>query len=146
MKMALEVIILPVADADRAKAFYKKLGFREDIDADRGDYRVIQFTPPGSATSIIFGKGITSTEPGSIQSLVLVVDDIEAAHAELANKGIEVTEVFHNARGLFYHADKKITDPGPAPDHASYRSFTAFSDPDGNGWVVQEIKQRLPGR
>ena len=146
MDMKLEVVMVPVSDVDRAKEFYTKLGFREDIDLPLGDVRVVQFTPPGSTASFFIGTGITTTPPGSLQSLVLVVDDIEAAHAELADKDIEVTDIFHDAAGLFYHTTKRITDPGPHPEHKSYSSFLAFTDPDGNGWIVQEVRERLPGR
>jgi len=146
MNMKLEVIILPVSDVDRAKDFYTKLGFREDIDLKGEGTRVVQFTPPGSGASIFIGKGITTATPGSVQGLVLVVDDIEAAHKELVDKGIEVEKVFHDSNGLFFHATKKITMPGVDPERKSYSSFTAFTDPDGNGWIVQEVKERLPGR
>jgi catechol 2,3-dioxygenase-like lactoylglutathione lyase family enzyme len=147
MDMKLEVIMLPVSDVDRAKEFYKKLGFREDIDVDKGEaFRFVQYTPPGSAASIFVGKGITTTEPGSVQGLVLVVDDIEATHAELVGKGVDAKGIFHDADGLFYHAHKNANEHGAQPDHQSYQSFTAFTDPDGNGWIVQEVKERLPGR
>jgi catechol 2,3-dioxygenase-like lactoylglutathione lyase family enzyme len=145
MDMKLEVVMVPVSDVDRAKDFYKKLGFREDIDTG-DEIRVVQFTPPGSTASIFIGKGITPTEPGSLQGLILVVDDIEAAHDELMSKGINVTEIFHGPSGLFYHASKQIREPGIDPNRQSYFSFTAFSDPDGNGWIVQEVRERLPGR
>jgi catechol 2,3-dioxygenase-like lactoylglutathione lyase family enzyme len=146
MDMKLEVIMLPVSDVDRAKDFYKKLGFREDIDISSGERRVAQFTPPGSAASIFIGKNITTAKPGSIQGLILVVDDVEAAYKELVDKGIEMEEIFHGAGGLFYHTDKTGVEPGPDPKHTSYFSFTAFKDPDGNGWIIQEVKERLPGR
>lgn len=146
MNMKLEVVILPVSDVDRAKDFYTELGFREDIDYSDGDFRVVQFTPPGSAASIFFGKGLVTAEPGSVKGLVLVVDDIEAAYDELTSKGIEVEEIFHGPKGLAYYADKTAREPGIEPDRKSYFSFTAFSDPDGNGWIVQEIRERLPGR
>jgi len=145
MDMKLEVVMLPVSDVDRAKEFYKKLGFREDIDTGDQDFRIVQFTPPGSMASIFIGTGITNAKPGSAQN-VLVVDDAIAAHDELASKGIDVTEVFHDARGLAYHTYNKILEPGPQPDHMSYGSFVAFTDPDGNGWIVQEVTKRLPGR
>jgi catechol 2,3-dioxygenase-like lactoylglutathione lyase family enzyme len=146
MNMKLEVMILPISDVDRAKDFYTKLGFREDIDLDRGELRVIQFTPPGSQASIIIGKGITSAEPGSAQGMVLVVDDINAAYNDLVGKGIEAAAVYHGAGGLFFHSGIGGLEPGADPQHASYGSFTAFKDPDGNGWVVQEVTERLPGR
>lgn len=146
MDMKLEVVMVPVSDVDRAKAFYKQLGFREDIDFASGDRRLVQFTPPGSAASIFIGQGITNTEPGSLQTLVLVVDDIEAAYNDLLNKGIETTEIFHGDSGLFYHTDRWIDEFGIDPDHKSYWSFIALTDPDGNGWIVQEVRERLPGR
>jgi catechol 2,3-dioxygenase-like lactoylglutathione lyase family enzyme len=145
--MKLEVVVVPVADADRAKNFYQALGWREDADFAAGaDFRVVQLTPPGSACSIIFGTGITSAAPGSTQGLQLVVTDIDAARAELAGHGVEVSEVFHDAGGVFHHAGTEGRVPGPAPDHQTYGSFASFSDPDGNGWLLQEITTRLPGR
>ena len=147
MDLKLEVLVLPVADADRAKQFYQKLQFRLDADfvKDAG-FRVIQMTPPGSPCSIIFGVGLTDAAPGSVQGLHLVVADIEAARTELIGRGATVGEVFHDAGGIFHHAGSKDRVAGPAPNRASYGSFAAFSDPDGNGWVLQEITQRLPGR
>jgi catechol 2,3-dioxygenase-like lactoylglutathione lyase family enzyme len=145
--MKLEVVVVPVADADRAKNFYQALGWREDADYAAGtDFRVVQLTPPGSACSIIFGTGITSAAPGSAQGLQLVVTDIDAARTELAGHGVEVSEVFHDAGGVFHHAGTEGRVPGPAPDHQTYGSFASFSDPDGNGWLLQEITTRLPGR
>lgn len=146
MDMKLEVVMVPVSDVDRAKEFYKKLGFREDIDLVKDDFRVVQFTPPGSKASIFIGNGITPTKPGSLQGLVLVVDDIVAAHDDLVSKGVKVEQVFHDPNGLFYHATKTVKDVGPEPERKSYGSFTAFNDPDGNGWIIQEITDRLPGR
>ncbi len=146
MNMKLEVVMVPVSDVDRAKDFYKKLGFREDIDLAGDGFRVVQFTPSGSAASIFIGRGITTAAPGSAAGLVLVVDDIEAAYRELTDKGIAAEPVFHDKGGLFYHAHKQIHEAGPDPERNSYSSFTAFTDPDGNGWVVQEITKRLPGR
>jgi catechol 2,3-dioxygenase-like lactoylglutathione lyase family enzyme len=145
MEMKLEVIMLPVSDVDKAKEFYKKLGFREDIDTG-GESRVVQFTPPGSGASIFIGNSLTGAEPGSVKGLVLVVDDIEAAHKELTDKEVEVTQIFHGPAGLFYYADNNSGEIGPEPERQSYFSFTAFSDPDGNGWLVQEVTTRLPGR
>jgi catechol 2,3-dioxygenase-like lactoylglutathione lyase family enzyme len=141
MDMKLEVVVVPVSDVDRAKAFYEKLGFRLDIDFSKEDFRIVQFTPPGSAASIHIGKGITSATPGSLQNLYLVVFDIEEARADLVDRGIDVSEVFHFA-GL------GVPGPlaGPAPERQSYASFATFSDPDGNTWLLQEITQRLPGR
>jgi catechol 2,3-dioxygenase-like lactoylglutathione lyase family enzyme len=147
MDMKLEVVVLPVSDVDRAEDFYKMLGWRLDADfvAD-ADFRVVQLTPPGSQASIIFGTGITSAEPGSAQGLHLVVTDVEAARAEIAEHGVKVSEVFHDAGGVFHHAGAAGRVRGPDPEHNSYASFASFSDPDGNGWVLQEITTRLPGR
>jgi catechol 2,3-dioxygenase-like lactoylglutathione lyase family enzyme len=145
--MKLEVVVVPVNDVDGAKNFYKALGWREDADHAAGtDFRVVQLTPPGSACSIIFGTGITSATPGSAQGLHLVVTDIEAARAELADRGAEVSDVFHDVGGVFHHAGTEGRVGGPAPDHKSYGSFASFSDPDSNGWLLQEITTRLPGR
>ena len=147
MDMKLEVVVVPVADVDRAKDFYKMLGWRPDADFVAGDdFRVVQLTPPGSPCSIIFGTGISSAEPGSTESLQLTVSDIEAARAELASRGADVSEVFHDAGGVFHHAGTEGRVPGAAPGHQSYGSFASFSDPDGNGWMLQEITTRLPGR
>lgn len=147
MDYKLEVVVVPVADVDRAKNFYKALGWREDADYAAGaDFRVMQLTPPGSSCSIIFGTGITSAAPGSTDGLQLVVTDIDAARAELVSRGVEVSEVFHDAGGIFHHAGTEARAAGPAPDHTSYGSFASFSDPDGNGWFLQEITTRLPGR
>jgi catechol 2,3-dioxygenase-like lactoylglutathione lyase family enzyme len=146
MNMKLEIVYVPVSDVDRAKEFYKKLGFREDIDLKGDTFRLVQYTPPGSSASIFVGTGITSTPPGSAQGLILVVDDIEAAHQELIDNGIDAEQVFHDPDGLFYHITKTVKQPGRHPEGKSYSSFTAFSDPDGNGWLVQEVTERLPGR
>jgi catechol 2,3-dioxygenase-like lactoylglutathione lyase family enzyme len=150
MKMKLEVVVVPVSDVDRAKAFYEKLGFRLDMDNVAGeDYRIIQFTPPGSGASIIFGKGITSAQPGSIDGLTLVVYDIDAARSELLSHGVEVSDVFHDADGGLaggFHVGTKARVRGPDPQGRSYATYASFSDPDGNGWLLQEIKERLPGR
>jgi catechol 2,3-dioxygenase-like lactoylglutathione lyase family enzyme len=148
--MRLEVVVLPVADADRAKEFYASLGWREDADfVISDDYRVLQFTPPGSPASIIFGTGVTDAAPGSIDSMVLAVDDIDAARAELIDRGVEVSEVFHDAGGGLgggFHAGTEGRAAGPDPEGRSYGSYASFSDPDGNGWLLQGITQRLPGR
>jgi catechol 2,3-dioxygenase-like lactoylglutathione lyase family enzyme len=145
--MKLEVVVLPVADVDRAKRFYQALGWRLDADfAGEGDFRVVQLTPPGSSCSVIFGTGVTSAVPGSAEGLQLVVTDIEAARAEVAACGVEVSEVFHDAGGVFHHAGTAGRAPGPAPEHRSYGSFVSFSDPDGNSWFIQEVTTRLPGR
>jgi catechol 2,3-dioxygenase-like lactoylglutathione lyase family enzyme len=147
MDMKLEVIVVPVADVDRAKNFYTGLGWREDADYAAGaDFRVVQLTPPGSPSSIILGTGLTTAAPGSAQGLHLVVTDIDAARAELVAHGVEMSPVFHDAGGVFHHGGTEGRVPGPAPEHASYGSFASFSDPDGNGWLIQEITTRLPGR
>jgi catechol 2,3-dioxygenase-like lactoylglutathione lyase family enzyme len=145
--MKLEVVVIPVADVDRARDFYEGLGWRLDADllVEEG-YRVVQVTPPGSACSIIFGEGVTAAAPGSAEGLQLTVYDIDEARAELSSRGAEVSEVFHDATGIFHHAGSVSRIDGAAPEHADYGSFAAFSDPDGNGWLVQEIKERLPGR
>jgi len=142
MDMRLEVVVVPVSDVDRAIAFYKQLGWRQDADI-KGDngYRVVQFTPPGSGCSIIFGSGISKAEPGSAQDLLLAVDDLTAARKELADRGVEVGEIFHG--GIYGNTGRL---PGPDPQGRSYFSLTSFSDPDSNGWLIQEIKERLPGR
>jgi catechol 2,3-dioxygenase-like lactoylglutathione lyase family enzyme len=145
--MRLEVVVVPVSDVDRAKAFYESLGWRLDADVPGdGGFRVVQLTPPGSACSIIFGAEVTAATPGSAEGLHLVVSDIEAAWAELSERGVEVSEIFHDAGGVFHHAGTAARASGPAPDRQSYGSFVSFSDPDGNGWFVQEITTRLPGR
>lgn len=139
MDMKLEVVVLGVADVDRSKRFYEQLGWRLDADFVLGpDSRVVQFTPPGSTASIHFGKGLTTLAPGALQSLYLVVSDIEAARDELVGHGVAVSEVFHRPAGQ--------RAPGRDPERKSYSSFATFSDPDGNGWLLQEVKQRLPGR
>lgn len=146
-EMRLEVVVVPVSDVDRAKQFYETLGRRLDADlaVDEG-YRIVQLTPPGSACSIIFGKGLTSAPPGSSEGLQLTVYDLDAARADLVGRGIEVSETFHDVTGVFHHAGSEGRVSGPAPEHADYGSFAAFSDPNGNGWLLQEIKKRLPGR
>jgi catechol 2,3-dioxygenase-like lactoylglutathione lyase family enzyme len=147
MNLKLEVIVLPVSDPDRAKSFYQQLNFRLDADFTATDgLRVIQMTPPGSPCSIIFGTDLTDAAPGSVQGLHLVVDDIEAARATLAAGGAPIGEIFHDAGGVFHHAGTVARLPGLAPNRASYGAFAAFADPDGNGWVLQEIQTRLPGR
>lgn len=149
MDMKLEVAVIPVSDAGRAKEFYGSLGWRlnADFPFDNG-FRVVQFTPPGSGCSIQFGTRITSAEPGSAQGLYLVVPDIEAARGDLAAHGAEVSEVFHAGTpgAQFQPDDTSGRVAGRAPDHASYSSFATFSDPDGNGWLLQEVTTRLPGR
>jgi catechol 2,3-dioxygenase-like lactoylglutathione lyase family enzyme len=142
--MKLEVITIPVSDVDRAKEFYGGLGWRLDADFSKGDDRAVQFTPPGSECSVHFGRNLTSVAPGSAQSLWLIVSDIQAARDELVGRGIEVSEVFHYAGWNRVDPDARLS--GPAPDRRSYASFVSFSDPDGNGWLLQEITTRLPGR
>src|SRR5580765_4619266 len=142
--MKFEIVVIPVSDVDRAKEFYGRLGWRLDADYDSGkDYRVIQFTPPGSGCSVIFGKNVTAAAPGSAQGLYLIVSDIEAARAELVAHGANPTEVFHDAAGVYDGSDHpylfgRLRVSGRDPEHRSYRSFVSFSDPDGNGWLLQE--------
>jgi len=145
-EVKLEVVVLPVSDVDRAKEFYGSLGWRLDADIAHGeDFRIVQFTPPGSGCSIQFGTNIASAAPGSAQALYLIVADIEAARDELLARGVEVSEVFHEgAPGARFHDSGRV--PGAAPDRSTYGSFAAFSDPDANGWLLQEITARLPGR
>ncbi|WP_426609847.1 heme-binding protein [Bradyrhizobium sp. McL0616] len=145
LDMKLEVVVLPVADADRAKRFYGDLGWRLDIDYISDDYRVIQFTPPGSGCSVIFGKNVTTALPGSVQGLHLIVSDIESARNELDRRGIAVSDPFHDTAGIFHHARSGGLAAGPNPQRKSYASYASFSDPDGNGWVFQEITARLTG-
>jgi catechol 2,3-dioxygenase-like lactoylglutathione lyase family enzyme len=140
----LEVVILPVSDADRAKKFYASLGWREDGDfAISEDFRVLQFTPPGSQASVIFGTGVTSAEPGAGGNMLLAVSDIDAARADLIERGVGVSEIFH---GTAFSADGSRRVPGRDPERTSYGSFATFSDPDGNEWLLQEVTTRLPGR
>ena len=149
--MKLEIVVIPVSDVDRAKEFYANLGWRLDAEFASGDdFRVMQFTPPGSGCSVIFGRNVTAAAPGSAQGLYLIVSDIEAARDELVSRGVEVSEVFHSG-GVHAGADEpylfgRLRVSGPDPEHGSYRSFVSFSDPDGNGWLFQEITTRLPGR
>lgn len=147
MDFKLEVVVIPVTDVDRAMAFYRQLQFRLDADFSGKDgLRVVQLTPPGSECSIIFGDRLSTALPGSVQGLHLVVFDIEAARAELVARGADVSEIFHDAGGIFHHAGTEARIPGLSPDASSYGSFASFSDPDGNGWVLQQIQQRAPGR
>jgi catechol 2,3-dioxygenase-like lactoylglutathione lyase family enzyme len=146
----LEVVVIPVSEVDRAKAFYEKLGWRLDADFAGDDWRVIQFTPPGSGASVIFGKNVTAAAPGSAQGLYLIVSDIKAARDELLGRGVQVSEVFH-AGDLHAGTDEpylfgRVRVSGPDPEHRSYRSYASFKDPDGNGWLLQEVTNRLPGR
>ena len=150
--LKLEIVVIPVSDVERAKQFYARLGWRLDADYASGDdYRVIQFTPPGSDASVIFGKNVTAAAPGSAQGLYLVVSDIEAARKELLGRGVAISEAFHGADGVFAGPDEpylfgRIRVGGADPEHRTYRSFVSFSDPDGNGWLLQEVTARLPGR
>jgi catechol 2,3-dioxygenase-like lactoylglutathione lyase family enzyme len=148
--MRLEVVVVPVSDVDRAKGFYSALGWRLDADRAGEDFRLVQFTPPGSGCSIQFGTNLTPAPPGSAQGLLLIVADIEAAHDELVRRGVGVSAVFHCATGTicrFRDGDGSFQRVGgSAPDHLSYGSYVSFSDPDGNGWLFQEVTTRLPGR
>jgi catechol 2,3-dioxygenase-like lactoylglutathione lyase family enzyme len=145
--MKLEVVVIPVSDVDRAKQFYASLGWRLDVDIAKSDqFRVAHFTPPGSHCSILFGTGVTTEKPGSVQGLHLIVSDVVAAREALVARGADVSEVFHDAGGLFHHAGEEGRVSGPHPERNSYGSFASFSDPDGNGWVFQEVTTRLPGR
>src|ERR1700726_4220394 len=150
--MRLEIVVIPVSDVDRAKRFYGGLGWRLDADFAAGDdFRVIQFTPPGSGCSVIFGKNVTAAAPGSAQGLYLIVSNIAAARDELLARGVKISEVFHDAGGVYAGPDEpylfgRLRVSGPDPEHRSYRSFASFRDPDGNGWLFQEITTRLPGR
>jgi predicted enzyme related to lactoylglutathione lyase len=145
--MKLEAIVLPVADVDRAFAFYSKLGWRIDADiATPGGGRILQFTPPGSPCSVLMGTGLTPSPPGSTQFVHLVVDDIVAAQAELVAKGVDASEVFHDAGGGYNRFDPAVRASGPDPERRTYASFATFSGPDGNGWVLQEITTRFEGR
>ena len=144
--MKLEVVFVPVSDVERAAAFYRKVGWRQDADTGKGDERRLQFTPPGSACSIIIRKGVGPAVPGTTQFLHLVVSDIVAAREELVRKSIDASEVFHDAAGGFNRFDRNARASGPDPQRRSYASFVIFNDPDGNGFVLQEITTRLPGR
>jgi catechol 2,3-dioxygenase-like lactoylglutathione lyase family enzyme len=150
--MKLEVVVIPVSDVDRAKSFYGNLGWRLDADFASGDdWRVIQFTPPGSGCSVIFGENVTAAAPGSARGLYLIVSDIQDARDELVRRGVGISEVFHDAGDLHAGADEpylfgRLRVGGRDPDHRSYRSYASFSDPDGNGWLLQEVTERLPGR
>jgi catechol 2,3-dioxygenase-like lactoylglutathione lyase family enzyme len=149
--MKLEIVVIPVSDVDRAKQFYAKLGWRLDADFAAGDWRVIQFTPPGSPSSIIFGKNVTAAPPGSAQGLYLIVSDIVAARDDLLGRGVKVSEAFHDGGDVHDGADEpylfgRLRVGGVDPEHRSYRSYASFSDADGNGWLLQEVTTRLPGR
>ena len=150
--MKLEVVVIPVSNVDRAKTFYAKLGWRLDGDFAAGDdWRAVQFTPPGSGCSVIFGKNVTPAAPGSAQGLYLIVSDVEAARDELRRRGVEASEVFHGGGSVHAGRDEpylfgQLRVSGPDPGHGSYQSYVSFRDPDGNGWLLQEITTRLPGR
>ena len=153
MDMKFEIAVIPVSDVDRAKRFYGRLGWRLDADytSDDGYFRVIQFTPPGSGCSVIFGKNVTAATPGSAQGLYLIVSDVEAARNELLHHDVEISGVFHDAAGVYAGSDEpylfgRIRVGGADPERRSYRSFASFSDPDGNGWLLQELTHRAPGR
>jgi predicted enzyme related to lactoylglutathione lyase len=152
MDMKLEIVVIPVSDVDRAKRFYNGLGWRLDADFAAGEtWRVIQFTPPGSGASVIFGKNVTAATPGSAKGLYLIVSDLAAARKDLLDRGVKISEAFHGAGDAHAGADEpylfgSIRAGGPDPEHRSYSSFASFSDPDGNGWLLQEITTRLPGR
>jgi catechol 2,3-dioxygenase-like lactoylglutathione lyase family enzyme len=152
VEMKLEVIVIPVSDVDRSKEFYERPGWRLDADFAHGDdWRVIQFTPPGSGCSVIFGKNVSGAVPGSAQGLYLVVSDIAAARKELLDLGVEISEVFHDASNVHSGTDEpylfgRRRVSGPDPEQQSYRSYASFRDPDGNGWLFQEVTTRLPGR
>jgi catechol 2,3-dioxygenase-like lactoylglutathione lyase family enzyme len=148
----LEIVVLPVSDVARAKSFYEKLGWRLDAEfADGDNFHILQFTPPGSSASVIFGKNVTPAAPGSAQGLYLIVSDIEAAREELVRRGVEVSEPFHGASSVYTGTDEPFLfgthrASGPDPERGSYRSYASFKDPDGNGWLLQEVTTRLPGR
>jgi predicted enzyme related to lactoylglutathione lyase len=146
--MKLEVLVLPVSDVDRAASFYRRLGWRVDADVDANGVRLLQFTPPGSGCSIQFGKDLTPAAPGSARNLYLVVDDMEAARADLAGRGVAVSDAFHESSlgGRFQERGGKERVEGASPEGSSYGSFATFSDPDGNSWLLQEVTTRLPGR
>jgi len=150
MDLKLEVVVLPVSDVDKAKQFYgTALACREDADAGGGGWRVVQMTPPGSSCSIVFGDNVTSATPGSLDRLILAVDDIQKARVELIDRGVDVGEVFHDDFGSLgggFHAGPQGRATGPDPEGRSYGSYASFSDPDGNVWLLQEITERLPGR
>src|SRR6478735_11328069 len=150
--MKFEIVVIPVSDVARAKRFYGGLGWRLDAEFTSGDdYRIMQFTPPGSGCSVIFGKNVTAATPGSAQGLYLIVSDIKAAREELLGRGIKISEVFHGAGDVYAGTDEpylfgRVRVGGPDPERRSYRSYASFSDPDGNGWLLQEVTARLPGR
>jgi catechol 2,3-dioxygenase-like lactoylglutathione lyase family enzyme len=148
--MRLEAVVVPVADVERADRFYQRLGWRVDADVSAGDdYRLVHLTPPASNASILFGKGVTAAPPGSLDRIVLAVDDIDAARDELLSRGVDVSELFHDAGGGpagGFIAGTEARASGPDPERRSYASYASFSDPDGNRWLLQEITERAPGR
>lgn len=144
--LKIEVVVIPVADVDRAKRFYERLAWRVDADFEHGDWRLVQMTAPGSPTSIMFGRGFTNAAPGSTQGTFLVVEDLDAARAQLIERGVDVSEVFHFEHSLLRVVGNKGRTPGRDPENRSYLSFASFSDPDGNSWLLQEVTTRLPGR
>ena len=150
MDLKLEVVVIPVSDVDRAKEFYAAaLGCREDNDVGGGGFRAVQMTPPGSQCSIVFGQGVTSAAPGSVDRLLLAVDDIEKVRDELVDRGVDVGGIFHHTGGSLgggFFADPAAHAPGLDPERRSYASYASFRDPDGNGWMLQELTERLPGR
>jgi catechol 2,3-dioxygenase-like lactoylglutathione lyase family enzyme len=148
MDFKFEVVVVPVSDVDKSIHFYHDvLGWRLDADFPVDDnYRVVQVTPPGSPASVIFGTGVSAAVPGSVAGLYLIVDDIEAARAELADRGVDVSPIFHDSSGVFNHAGTAARVPGPDPQRQTYASYASFDDPDGNEWVLQEVTTRLPGR
>lgn len=146
MDLKLEVVVIPVSDVDRSLQFYNSLGWRQDADFTKGDLRVVQMTPPGSPTSVIFGTNVTTAPPGSAEGMQLVTSDIEQARKELVGAGADVSEVWHDAGGVFHHGGDTARVSGKAPSNGSYGSWLSFADPDGNTWYVQEVTTRLPGR
>ena len=148
MDFKLELVLIPVSDVDRAKEFYvETCGFNLDVDHQPNEnFRVVQITPPGSACSLTIGMGLSDAAPGSYRGTHLIVTDIEAARAELVAKGADVSEIWHDADGVFHHAGDANRVPGPHPERASYGSYASFEDPDGNGWILQEVVTRAPGR
>jgi catechol 2,3-dioxygenase-like lactoylglutathione lyase family enzyme len=141
VEMRLEIVVLPVHEVDRAKAFYRSVGFREDVDYASGvALRIVRFTPPGSDASIVFGVGISSARPGSVQGLVLAVHNIKAARERLLARGVDVSEIFHDSGRVFYHLSPAHLEVGPDPAGRDHASFARFSDPDGNGWLIQEAR------